>query len=141
VTSKTACVDTNFFIRILTNDDPAQTQAALSIFRKAVNGEITLVINDLLIAEIIWVLESSYQLNADDIRQKMLMVLNTPGLKVDPADLSSRVQALNLYAEKNIDYIDAYIVTWMKTHDIAIIYTFDKKHFSRIDGIEVTVPQ
>jgi predicted nucleic acid-binding protein len=141
VTNKLACVDTNFFIRIFTNDNPEQAQAALSIFRKAANGELTLMINDLLIAEIVWVLESSYKLDADDIRQKVLMFLNTPGLKVESADLKSRVQVLNLYAEKNIDYIDAYTATWMKAHDISIIYTFDKKHFSRVDGIEVRVPQ
>jgi predicted nucleic acid-binding protein len=134
-------VDTNVFIRIFTNDDPKQAQAALAIFQKAADGELTLVINDLLIAEIIWILESSYKLNADRIRQQVLTFLNTPGLKVESADLSSRVQSLNYYAEKNIDYIDAYTACWMKDHDISVIYTFDKRHFSRVEGIEVRVPQ
>lgn len=141
MTNEIAFVDTNLFIRIFTNDHPKLAQAALAVFRRAANGELTLVINDLLIAEIIWVLESSYNLDADQIRQKVLMFLNTPGLKVESADLSSQVQALNLYVEKNIDYVDAYIATWMKTRDISIIYTFNKKHFSRVDGIEVRVPQ
>ncbi|MEJ2748702.1 MAG: PIN domain-containing protein [Anaerolineae bacterium] len=140
MTNEVAFVDTNLFIRILTNDHPRLAQAALSVFQKAADGELTLVINDLLIAEIIWVLESFYELDASNIRQKVLKFLNTPGLKVEPADLSSRVPALNLYVEKNIDYIDAYIAAWMKAHDISIIYTFNKKHFSRIDGIEVRVP-
>ena len=56
MTNKIACVDTNLIIRIFTNDVPEQALAALSVFREAANGELTLVINDLLIAEIIWVL-------------------------------------------------------------------------------------
>ena len=141
MTNKIACVDTNLIIRIFTNDVPEQALAALSVFREAANGELTLVINDLLIAEIIWVLESSYKIKPDQIRQQVLTFLNTPGLKVEPADLKSRVEALNLYADKNIDYIDAYTACWMKAHDIPVIYTFNKRYFSRIDGIEVRVPQ
>ncbi len=141
MTNKIACVDTNLIIRIFTNDVPEQALAALSVFREAANGELTLVINDLLIAEIIWVLESSYKIKPDQIRQQVLTFLNTPGLKVEPADLKSRVEALNLYSDKNIDYIDAYTACWMKAHDIPVIYTFNKRHFSRIDGIEVRVPQ
>ena len=135
-----ACVDTNLFIRVFTKDEPEQSEAALSVFREAANGGLTLVINDLIIAEIIWVLRSSYRFDATRIRQQVLMFLNTPGLKVEPADLKSQADPLTLSVEKNIDYIDAYIACWMKAHDISIIYTFNKRHFSRVDGIEVRVP-
>ena len=135
-----ACVDTNLFIRIFTKDDPEQAEAALSVFREAANGGLTLVINDLIIAEIIWVLRSSYRLDATRIRHQVLTFLNTPGLKVEPADLNSQVEPLTLAVEKNIDYMDAYIACWMKAHDISIIYTFNKRHFSRVEGIQVRVP-
>ena len=135
-----ACVDTNLFIRIFTQDDPEQAEAALSVFREAANGGLTLIINDLIIAEIIWVLESAYHLDPSHISQQVLQFLNTTGLKVKPANLRTQTRALALYVEKNIDYIDAYIACWMEEHDISIIYTFNKRHFSRVDGIEVRVP-
>ena len=138
---ETAVADTNLFIRLLTRDDLQQMLAAQIVFEKARVGEISLIIHDLLIAEIIWVLESLYNLDSNSIRERLLALLNTPGLTVKPADLGGQAQAVNIYADKNIDYIDAYTTCWMKAHDISVIYTFNKKHFSRVDGIEVRVPQ
>jgi predicted nucleic acid-binding protein len=44
------------------------------------------------------------------------------------------------YAEKNVDFIDAYNVAWMVRQQIGIAYTFDRKHFSRFANITVQVP-
>lgn len=138
---ETAVADTNLFIRLFTRDAPQQMGAAQKVFEKANAGAINLVVHDLLIAEMIWVLESSYNLDSNSIRRRVLALLNTPGITVKPADLGSQAQAVNVYADKNIDYIDAYTACWMKANDISIIYTFNQRHFSHIDGIEARVPQ
>jgi predicted nucleic acid-binding protein len=51
-------VDTNVFLRFLTNDDPAKAKRAESLFRDALRGKIKLATSLLVIAEIIWTLES-----------------------------------------------------------------------------------
>jgi len=50
-------------------------------------------------------------------------------------------QALNIFVLQNIDYTDAYIAAWMQLHKIPVIYTFNRKHFARVPGFEVRVPE
>jgi predicted nucleic-acid-binding protein len=131
-------VDTNLFLRYLTNDVPAQADAVEALLRQAAGGEMVLVTNSLVLAEIVWVLASYYQRSRVDIRDKVLAVLNTPGLEVVDGDLV--LQAITWYVEKNVDFIDAYNAAWSLVQDINVAYTFDQVHFSRIEGITVRVP-
>jgi uncharacterized protein len=130
--------DTNLFLRYLTNDVPAQADAVEELLRRASDGEIVLVINSLVIAEIVWTLESYYGLSRNGIKDKILAILNTPGLEAAEADLL--LQAIFWYADKNIDFIDAFSAAWMLAQGLTTTYTFDRKHFSRIEGIRVQVP-
>ena len=50
--------DTNLFLRYLTDDVPEQADAVERLFRRAAAGEMALVTNGLVIAEIVWTLES-----------------------------------------------------------------------------------
>jgi uncharacterized protein len=54
-------VDTNVFLRFLTNDDPAKAKRAETLFRDALRGKIRLAISLLVIAEMIWTLESYWR--------------------------------------------------------------------------------
>ncbi len=131
-------VDTNLFLRYLTNDVPAQADAVEALLRQAAGGEVALVTNSLVMAEITWVLTSYYQCSRVDIRNKVLAILNTPGLEVVDADLV--LQAITWFAEKNIDFVDAYNVAWLLAQEMDVAYTFDNVHFSRVEGVTVRVP-
>ena len=72
-------VDTNVFLRFLVNDDPAKADACEALFRNAIAGDETLCTSDMVIAEIIWVLESYYELNKSDIRESVEKILNNVG--------------------------------------------------------------
>ncbi len=73
-------VDTNVFLRFLTNDDPAKAKRAETLFRDALRGKIKLVTSLLVIAEIIWTLESFHKLEKPDIAAEVEKILNThPG--------------------------------------------------------------
>ena len=63
-------VDTNVFLRFLTNDDPAKAKRAETRFRNAVSGKEHLRTSLLVIAEIVWTLESFYKLEKKDSRKK-----------------------------------------------------------------------
>jgi predicted nucleic-acid-binding protein len=133
-----ALADANLFLRYLTNDVPAQADAVEQLLHCAADGKIVLVINSLVIAEIVWTLESYYGLARDSIKDKILAILNTPGIEAAEEDLL--LQAIFWYADKNIDFIDAFSTAWLLTQGLDTIYTFDRKHFSRIEGIKVQVP-
>lgn len=131
-------VDTNLFLRYLTDDVPAQADAVEDLFRKAAQGKSRLVTNGMVVAEIVWTLESYYALERGDIQNKVLAILNTPGLEIPESNLI--LKSIIWYAEKNVDFIDAYNAAWMEREGIEKIYTFDRKHFARFDDLEILSP-
>ncbi len=131
-------VDTNVFLRFLTNDDPVKAKRADRLFRDAVGGKIALTTSLLVIAEIIWTLESFYKLEKQEIASKVEMILNTPNLEC--AESSLIFMALDLYVHHNIDFIDAYHAFHMKGRGLTRILTYDRKHFSRVPWLEVVEP-
>jgi predicted nucleic acid-binding protein len=130
--------DTNLFLRYLTNDIPEQAQAFEELLIQAAKNELNLVTNSLVIAEIVWTLESYYKLTKPEIQDKVLAILNTPGL--DVMDGGIVLQAALWYADKNIAWIDAYNGAWMLEHDLTTVCTFDRKHFSRLKELIILIP-
>lgn len=131
-------VDTNVFLRFLTNDDPAKARRAQQLFERAVAGEITLRTSLLVVAEIVWTLESYYELDRADVADKIAKILNTPNLRCESATIVR--QAVDLYAERNIDFIDAFHACALQAEGATRIVTFDRKHFRRVDWLEVVEP-
>jgi len=134
-----AFIDTNILLRYLLDDIPEQADAVESLLKQALRGEIALKTNGMVIAEIIWTCESYYNLARGEIRNKVLTILNTPGLVVADSDLLA--EAIFIYVDKNIDFIDAYNGCWMKDQGVTTVYTFDEKHYKRLDRIVVKVPR
>ena len=73
-----------------------------------------------------------YQLKADAILELVEAIVNTSGL--DVTDKSTVISALRLYKNRNIDFIDAWIIEFAKERGIKTIYTFDKKTFQGYRG-------
>lgn len=130
--------DTNLFLRYLTNDVPEQADAVEALLRQAAAAQIRLVTNSLVLAEIVWTLESFYHLPKNDVQEKILAILNTPGLAVADGDLI--LQAISWYVTHNVDFIDAYNAAWLLSQGVDTVYTFDRKHFARLPGITVRAP-
>lgn len=122
-------VDTNIFIRFLTNDIPQKADACEKLFKKAIDKKETLFTTDLVIAGIIWVLESYYELDKKEVQDKVEKILNTPNLICQNKEII--LLALVLYLEKDIDYIDAYNAVFLKKNSIETLYSYDK-HFDKI---------
>ena len=135
--SKKVVIDTNLLVRYLINDDQKKAAAVDNLLDKAIKGELRIVVPSVVIAELVWVLESFYQLEADAILELVEAIVNTSGL--DVTDKSTVISALRLYKNRNVDFIDAWIIEFAKERGIKTIYTFDKKHFKDIEGIEITI--
>ena len=62
-------IDTNIFIRFLTNDSPEKADACEHIFREAAEKHECFFTTEMVIAEIIWVLESYYEFQKKKYRK------------------------------------------------------------------------
>lgn len=130
-------IDTNIFIRFLTNDIPEKADACEQLFREAVEKNEKLFTTEMVIAEIVWVLESYYELPKKEVRKMVEKILITPFLFCVQKDLI--LNALTLYSEKDIDYIDAYNVLVLKEQGIREAYSYDR-HYDKIEWISRLEP-
>lgn len=133
-----AFADTNLFLRYLTNDVPEQADAVERLLARAAAGEVVLTTSAMVIAEMVWTLESFYRLPREAVQEKVLAILNTPGLAVESSDLL--IQAVVWYADKNVGFIDAFNAAWMRGHGLTDAWTFDERHFRRFEHLTVRVP-
>jgi predicted nucleic-acid-binding protein len=131
-------VDTNLFIRYLTNDDPILADRVEQLLDDAASGSVQLVTTELVMAESVWVLESAYKLNHAQIAPLIRGILATPGMEVINGDLIGK--ALVMYELQNIDFVDAYIAALMEKQGIMDIYSYDRKHLSRVKTINRKEP-
>lgn len=130
---KTSFLDTNIFIRYLTNDDPVKADRVDKLLAKAAEGGMRLVTTEMVLAEVVWVLESYYRLKRGAIGPMIKAILATPGLETINAPLVEK--AIELYIERNIDFIDGYIAAVMERRNISEIFSYDKKHLARIKAV------
>ena len=132
---QTIYVDTNVFLRFLLWDIPDQSAEAEELFQGAVNKKNRLHTSELVIAEIVWTLESFYKKTKKEIAELIRGILSTPNLSV--ANSNHIIQALDEYVSKNVDFIDAYSAAFMRNNKIFQIKTFDEKHFKRFTDIKI----
>lgn len=127
-------VDTNVFLRFFIRDVESFYHKAMSLFEKAESAQVKLETSDMVIAEIIWVLESYYDFSKPEIREVVDTILETKNLKV--ANHSRVKEAVDLYSSGKMDFIDAYNIAYIKAKDFKKVATFDAKHFKNIEGVE-----
>ena len=128
-------VDTNPFIRYFTNDVPELAEKVETLTQKAKRGEIKLVTHELIVAEIVWVLESVYEMGKDEIHDLLQAIFNTHNLEIPNKSILK--DAAGIYQSKNIDFIDAYTVSYMKVKGFKKLASFDKKHMKRVEWIGI----
>ncbi len=126
-------VDTNVFLRFFVKDDESLYVKAEELFEKTEKGELKLETTDIVIAEIVWVLESYYGFSKSEIKEVVETILETKNLKV--ANHSRVKEAIDLYSSGKMDFIDAYNIAYIKAKDFKKVATFDVKHFKNIDGV------
>ena len=128
-------VDTNVFLRFLTRDDPIKAEKARRLFAAAVAGELVAETSLLVIAEIVWTLESFYDLTHDEVAERVTAILSTPNLECPHKELL--FEALGAYTERNVDFIDAYHGILLGRRSDVSLATFDRKHFRRFPGLDL----
>ena len=138
MTDPVCFVDTNVFVRYLTGDDEKKAAAFEKLLVQAASGKIVLATSEIVIAELVWVLESFYKLKPSVIAELIRAILNTEGLRIKGSDLIEK--ALDIYESQNIDFIDAHIIVYMQSNHIETLYSFDKRHLLKVGGIRRIEP-
>ena len=121
--------DTNFLLRYYLNDIPVQAEKARTMVKAAINGDLELVTDLIVICEMVWVMDSYYALDRQSIVEKINNLFQTPGIRVINGE--TLPNALNGYLEKNVDFTDAVIAASAISKGISHIASFDKKHMER----------
>lgn len=118
-------IDTNILIRFLTGDDERQAKKVYDIFKKAEAEKEELFVPLLVILEMIWVLESAYEISRPDILGAINDLLLMPIFKFDQ---QPALQQLMQTAHGNTyDLSDLLIAHSANFNGCEAVITFDKK--------------
>jgi predicted nucleic-acid-binding protein len=130
-------IDANIFIRYFVSDDSYKSKKVEELFQKIVRGEIECFTNQMVIAEIVWVLDKFYNMDRQLICDNIEFILNTPNLKVKEKNIL--IKAVNIYRNSNIDFIDAYNYSHILANDSDSIFSYDS-HFDKLESIRRIEP-
>jgi predicted nucleic acid-binding protein len=116
----TAFVDTNILIRHLTGDPP-NLAARATAFLADIDE---LLLEDVIVAEIVYVLESFYEVPTDEVARLVRAVIAYNPIRVmNPALL---LRSLEVYETHRLDYAEAYLVASAEASGVDRIVSFDR---------------
>ena len=115
-----AFVDTNILIRHLTGEPPQQARRATAFLAAADE----LLLPDLIVAEVIFVLESFYEVQRERLAELVRAVIGFQPIVVVDAPLLLR--ALEVYEVDRLDFAAAYLVASAEASGVGKIASFDR---------------
>ncbi|ADQ40244.1 PilT protein domain protein [Caldicellulosiruptor acetigenus I77R1B] len=124
-------IDANVILRYLLQDHQEFFQKVQKIMLEAEQGKLKLLVAPITIAEVVWTLELFYKIPRKEIADVLSAFICSDGIEAEEGDVV--LFALKSYKESNVDFIDAYLSHHMAKLGNNKIFTFDKKHFSRLD--------
>jgi predicted nucleic-acid-binding protein len=129
----TAFLDTNVVVRHLTGDPPDMAKRATAFLRET--SELFLA--DLVVAETIYVLESFYQVEREQIAITIRSLLAFDSISVVDSDVLLR--AVEVYEIDRLDFAEAYLVACAESTGIGRVVSFDRS-IDRVSTIERIEP-
>jgi predicted nucleic-acid-binding protein len=115
-----AFLDTNVLIRHLTGDPPAQARRATAFLERADE----LLLPDLIVAEVVYVLESFYEVKRVRVAELVRAIVAFPAIVV--ADEPLLLRALEIYEVERIDFAEAYLIASAEASGVETIASFDR---------------
>lgn len=128
-----AFLDTNVLIRHLTGEPPEQARRASAFLATADR----LLLPDLIVAEVVYVLESVYGVGRQRIADLVRTVVGFPAVAVFDGLLLAR--ALELYETVGIDFADAYLVACAEVSGVGSVASFDRA-IDKVASVERVEP-
>jgi predicted nucleic acid-binding protein len=121
--------DANILLRFLTGTPEDHAARARRLIKRAEDGEVTLRLAPVIVAEAVWVLGSFYKYTRQEIAAALIPMLSTRGIQT--VDRDRVINALTRMAERNVAFVDAYLAEIARAED-APVASFDE-NFNRLD--------
>jgi predicted nucleic acid-binding protein len=115
-----AFLDTNVLIRHLTGDPPGQARRATAFLERADE----LLLPDLIVAEVVCVLESFYEVERPRVAELARAIVGFPAVVV--VDKPLLLRALEVYELERLDFVEAYLVASAEASGVEAIASFDR---------------
>jgi predicted nucleic-acid-binding protein len=128
-----ALLDTNILIRHLTSDPPSQAKRATAFLR----GSHELILTDLVLTEMVYVLESFYEVPRKAIAGMARSLLALPSIATGDHDLLLR--AVEIYEVIRLDFAEAYLVALAEISGVKRVASFDRQ-VDRVKSIQRVEP-
>lgn len=130
-------LDTNVLIRYFTRDDEAKARASLALLLRVERGDEAVETSTIVVFETVYALQRIYHVPKPRVRELVLPILELQGLRLPGKRLC--IEALDIYAGKNVSFADAYHVAYMRSRMVAEIYSWDRD-FDRSEGVTRVEP-
>jgi predicted nucleic acid-binding protein len=115
-----AFIDTNILVRHLTGDPPSQARRATDFLAKADE----LLLTDVVAAEVVYVLESFYEVERPRVAELMRAIVGFPSMIV--LDAALLLRALEIYEVDRLDFAEAYLVASAEASGVGVVASFDR---------------
>ena len=115
-----AFIDTNVLIRHLTGDPPDLAARATQLISEAEE----LLLADLIVAEVVYVLESFYQVERSRIAEMVRAIVTFEAMRV--VDDTLLMRATEIYEIDGLDFAEAYLVASAERSGVGIVASFDR---------------
>ena len=118
-------IDTNVLVRYFTEDDDIQAKLAAKLIEKHSGEGKSILINNIVVCELIWVLIRCYNYNKSQIITIVKGMLSTIEFAFE--DYSLLLNSIIDYDEKEADFADILLGNINLNKDYNTTFTFDRK--------------
>jgi predicted nucleic-acid-binding protein len=115
-------LDTKILVRHLTGDPPEMARRATRLLAEADDGELLLA--DVIVAEMVYVLESVYEQGRAEVVQAVRAAVTDRAVTVVDSELLLR--AAEVYEVDRLDFAEAYLVAQAERTGVLAVATFDR---------------
>lgn len=124
-------LDTNVLVRLLTNDDPAQADAAQHLLETQAGRQAPAFVDRVALVELVWVLQRRYGYDRAAIADAVVALLRTPALRLEDAERV--IDAVRIYRGGQADFADVMLVLGAREAGCTALATFDRRA-ARLEG-------
>ena len=121
---KTICVDTNVLARFIYGAQDELGLKSREVISGAQKGLYLIYVDQVVIAELVWVFTSYYKFTRKEIGDVLLQLVGEEFIQVEKKN--SAIRALVLYQDSNFGFADCWLLAISSENDYEMV-TFDKK--------------
>lgn len=131
-------LDSNVFLRLIVKDDFKKVKECEVLFKKIKEGKIKAFTSNLVLSEIVWVGNSFYRIQKEDLIIAIKGILGFKNLRVID-DINPNL-AIEIYEKFPVKFIDALIASNPKIFKKEVIVVSYDKDFDKI-GVKRKEPK